>query len=302
MMQHPDPDMEFDLAHLRHGSALLTFGLVVSAWSGVILGAIAMAVPTGGIGSLGWMLGGIWSVPLFGYTFGRVGLARSRNTVMRGTGTTLVADDHPLAQLTGKLASVLNLPPPAVGIYPVEEINAFAAGSSPAKAMVSYSKGLTERMPPGAILAIAAHELAHIANQDVRRLQFATSFQKSLTWYLGFSDTLQSSARWVLGTIGELLVLRLSRQREYWADATAAAMVGKDRMIEALRCLDGDPVEPTAEHLAYARMMIRANPANWLSTHPTIAERIAALENDTFIRRLPARRINQDAPAPARQE
>lgn len=61
-------------------------------------------------------------------------------------------------------------------------------------------------------------------------------------------------------------------------------------MIEALKGMQGDPVEPSASKLAYARLMIRSNPKEWFSTHPTLTDRIAALEDERFLRKLPFRK------------
>jgi heat shock protein HtpX len=282
------PRRELDGSRLGHSGFLLGLGLLLSAWIGLIVGAILMALSgVGAVAGLGMVTTGIWAVPVFGFAFAAVGVSRARDSVIRSTSTQILPADHPLTKAVTTLTSQIGLPAPLVGIYPDDDLNAFAAGSKPSKAVVSFSRGLTERMPAREILAIAAHEVAHIANSDMRRMQFASSFQSALTWYFGWTDRGQTFVRWVLSTIGELLILRLSRSREYWADATSAALVGKEAMISALRTLDGDPVQPTAERLAYARLMIRANPRTWFSTHPSIADRITALEQETYMRRLP---------------
>ncbi|TRL37599.1 M48 family metalloprotease [Methylosinus sporium] len=288
---------ELDGSRLGHNGIFQAIGLLISAWIGVLVGAVLMAATgIGIIGTVGLLTSGIWAVPLFGFVFAAVGVSRARDSAIRQTSTDILPADHPLARTVITLASTLGLPAPLVGIYPDDDLNAFAAGSKPTKAVVSFSKGLTERMPPREIIAIAAHEVAHIANRDMRRMQFATSFQNALTWYFGWTNRGQMLARWLLSTGGELIVLRLSRKREYWADATAAALVGKDAMISALRTLNGDPVKPTAERLAYARLMIRANPRTWFSTHPSIADRITAIEKETYMRRLPYK-TQQERPA-----
>lgn len=238
--------------------------------------------------ALSLIVGGI-AVPIFGLVMGFAGLSNARERIIRGTKTSLLADDHDLTRAVHGLARALELKTmPRIGIYPDDDINAFAAGSGPKKAVVSFSQGLIDRCTNRELLAIAAHELAHIANNDMRRMQYAWSFQNALTWYMMF-ERARACVRWMLSTIGELLILRLSRKREYWADATAAALVGKEPMIEALLRLKGDPVEPSASKLAYARLMIRSNPREWLSTHPPLASRIEALISGKFTNRLPFR-------------
>lgn len=272
------------LAHSSFGNNLV---LILSAEVGVLLGAIFLLIGGAGLMVVPWFLVSFWAVPLFGFIGGSIGLSRARDSVIRSTRTTVLPDSDPLSQRVATLAGAFGLPLPRVGIYAAPELNAFAAGSGPANAVVSFSRALVDQLPPVELDAIIGHELAHIANNDMRRLQFATSFQNTLTWYLAMTDRGQSLMRMLLGTLAELMVLGLSRSREYWADATSAAVVGKEAMIAALRRLDGDPVKPTAERLAYARLMIRSHPREWFSTHPTIAKRIAALEAETYLRRLP---------------
>ena len=83
--------------------------------------------------------------------------------------------------------------------------------------------------------------------------------------------------------------MALSRRREYLADATAAEITrNPDGLISALRKLDEDPNELKNINKATAHMYI-VNPlkkdangkkkAGLFSTHPSIEDRITALEN-----------------------
>jgi len=278
-----------DPTRLKHGGFLHKIVLIISAEMGLVMGTIySMGAGTP-------LLAGFLAVPLFGLTMGYFGLSRARDRVIKGTSTKILPNDHPLTRAVHGMAAELKLPAmPQVGVYPDQDINAFAAGSGPRKAVVSFSQGLLDTCTNRELLAIAAHELAHIANNDMRRMQYAWSFQNALTWYMLFEGA-RATVRWFLSTLGEVLILRLSRKREFWADATSAALLGKEPMIEALRRLDGDPIEPPASKLAYARLMIRSNPKEWLSTHPTIENRIEALERDVYLKKLPFR----TSPAPA---
>jgi heat shock protein HtpX len=281
------PARTLDADQLAHGSFLLHVVLLLSSWVGVIVGCTLMAMTgIGIIAAVGWAMTGVWAVPLFGLFFGYIGLNWSRSRVIDNTGTTLVGKDDRLTALVRDISNQLKLPLPQVGVYPDADMNAFAAGSRPDDAVVSFSKGILA-MPDDELRAIAAHEMAHVANRDMRRMQIAVSFQRSLTFYMAWTRGGQVFTRWLLGFIAELMILALSRRREYWADATAAALVGKQPMINALRRLDKDPVEPSAERLAYARLMIRANPSSWFRTHPSISDRIEAIEHETYMSRLP---------------
>jgi heat shock protein HtpX len=284
MQQGKEITRRLDPTRLKQGGLGHKIILILSAEVGLLTAVIF----SGGLGAP--LLMGFLVVPAFGLTMAYVGLSRARDRVIKDTSTQVLPEDHPLTRAVHGMAAELRLPAPHVGIYPDDDINAFAAGSGPKKAVVSFSQGLIDRCTQRELLAIAAHELAHIANNDMRRMQYASSFQNALTWYMLF-ERARAVVRWLLGTVGELLILRLSRTREYWADATAAALVGKEPMIEALRRLHGDPVKPSVSRLAYARMMIRSNPSEVFSTHPTIPNRITALERESYIRHLPFRRI-----------
>ncbi|HEY0329893.1 MAG TPA: M48 family metalloprotease [Rhodopseudomonas sp.] len=281
MQQEQTRLQRLDPSRLKRGGFWHKIVLIFSAEMGLVMGTIF----SGGVGTP--LLAGFLVVPLFGLTLGFVGLSRARDRIVKATTTNLLPDDHPLTKAVHGMAQELHLSAmPKVGVYPDNDINAFAAGSGPKKAVVSFSQGLLDRCTNREVLAIAAHELAHIANNDMRRMQYAWSFQNALTWYMMF-ERARTMVRWLLSTLGEILILKLSRKREFWADATAAALLGKEAMIEALRRLDGDPIEPPASKLAYARLMIRSNPREWFATHPTIANRIAALEQEVYVRKLP---------------
>lgn len=57
--------------------------------------------------------------------------------------------------------------PPRVGIWSGPDINAFATGRSRNAAMVAFSEPLLQTMTREQARAIAAHEIAHIANRDM---------------------------------------------------------------------------------------------------------------------------------------
>lgn len=282
-MEESETQQRLDPSRLKRGAFWHKVVLIISAE----VGLVAAVIFSGGLAAP--VLIGFVAVPIFGLTMGYVGLSRARASVIKGTSTKILPNDHRLTQAVHRLASELQLPAmPLVGIYPDEDINAFAAGSGPKKAVVSFSQGLIDRCTSRELLAIAAHELAHIANNDMRRMQYAWSFQNALTWYMMFERG-RVWARWMLSTIGEMLIMGLSQKREFWADATAAAIVGKEPMIEALRRLQSDLAQPSASRLAYARMMIRSNPKEWFSTHPSLLSRIAALESHLYLKKLPFR-------------
>jgi heat shock protein HtpX len=84
----------------------------------------------------------------------------------------------------------------------------------------------------------------------------------------------------VLGVLAAVVVAWFSRQREYRADAGAAALMGrKQPMINALARLGG--IEPGELPKSMAAMGISAHPSGLMalfSSHPPIEDRIRALQ------------------------
>ncbi|MGP4804231.1 M48 family metalloprotease [Agrobacterium cavarae] len=273
-----------DTRFLKHSITPTWFGLVAGSWAGLIWGSLISAPLGVGIGvAAGSAFGGFLAVPLWGTVWGMIGLAKQRENAVRDHGITLLKDDHPLAQRVYALAARLGLPTrPWVGIMPHN--NAYAIGASADNAMVVIGQPLLNTLNDDEVDAIIGHELGHIANNDMRRMGLAHSFQNALVWYLGFSEKAQRWARWALTWFSELYVLSLSRKREYWADAFGAALTSKEHMIAALEKLHNGPALSEFEH-DKARLMFRGiAKGSMLSTHPTLQERRAALQSETYVK------------------
>lgn len=239
-----------------------------------------------------------------------IGLYFSKSLAIKAHGMTLIDPhhftseaEHDLYQLVESLRLRAGLPEPLqVGVYESDEVNAFATGASRGDALVAFSSGLLESMDSKAVTAVAAHEVAHIANGDMLILALVQSVintivlvvtlpLKAIKVVLLFSN----QASWVdylLGWIahavvagvmmflGNLVVKYFSRMREFKADGLAAELSDRGYMIAALQALGGVPaVEVPKAQLAYAAFKISA-PPGWMdifSTHPSLERRIAAL-------------------------
>lgn len=289
-------DVTINHQALKHSSMPTWLGLVIGSWVGLAWGSL-ISTPVGiGIGvAAGSAFGGFVAVPLWGTFWGLVGLGKQRDNAIRDHGITLLKDDDPLAQRVYALAAQLGLKTrPWVGVMPHN--NAYAIGSDADNALVVIGQPLLDAVSEAEVDAIIGHELGHVANNDMRRMGLARSFQNSLVWYLGFSDTLQRWGRWLLTWASELFVLRLSRSREYWADAVGAALTGKEHMIAALEKLHAGQ-ELSEFEREHARLMFRGIAAGSLfSTHPTLEERRDALQKEIYLKRLPVFRVHELAP------
>lgn len=285
---------------LKTSSVLTWFGLVLGSWIGLAWGSLISAPVGIGFGvAAASALGGFLAVPLWGTFWGLVGLDMQRKSAVRQHKIKLLKEDDLLAQRVYVLAAQLGLKTrPWVGI--MSHNNAYAIGANVNNALVVVGQPLIDALSEAEVDAIIGHELGHIANNDMRRMGLARSFQNSLVWYLGFSNTLQRWARWTLTWLSELFVLRLSRSREYRADAVGAALTSKEHMIAALESLHRGPPLSSFERLN-ARLMFRGfSGGSLFSTHPSLEQRRAALQAETYIRRIPLLRKRDSLPLQTR--
>lgn len=287
MAEKPAAHAVLDFQSLKRSALPTWLGLIGGSWLGLAwAGLLSMPVGVGFV-ILGGSIAGIWAVPLWGTVFGLIGVSRSRDSALKSPDITVLPADHRYTVAVHRLCDRLGMEArPMVATMPM--LNAYAIGSKPEKSLVVIGLPLLERLEPMEVAAVIGHELGHIANNDMRRMGLARSFQNALVWYLGFSDTVQRFGRWALTWGSELLVLRLSRKREYWADAIGAALTSKEAMIGALRKIHADPAELTTYEARNARLMFRGIArGSILSTHPTLDERVNALQKRKFLDQLP---------------
>ena len=179
--------------------------------------------------------------------------------------------------------------------------NAFATGAFKNSAMVAVSTGLLQTMTREEVEAVIGHEVAHVANGDMVTMALIQGVMNTFVVFLSrvigyFVDKviLRNTSDGVgigyyvttivldivLGVAAAIVVAWFSRQREYRADAGAAALMGrKQPMINALARLGG--YEPGELPKAMAAMGISAKPSGMMalfSSHPPIEDRIRALQ------------------------
>ena len=199
-------------------------------------------------------------------------------------------------------------------LYVVEDLqpNAFATGRNPEHAIICVTTGLLEKLEYYELEGVIAHEMAHIKNYDILLSAVVTVMVGFIvmisdiftrTFLYGSrrkSRDKDSSGNMILMLIGLVLLIlapilgkimqmALSRRREFLADSTAVEFTrNPDGLISALRKLDSDPNELHVANKATENMYI-VNPfrknkdekkiAGLFSTHPSIDDRIEALQN-----------------------
>jgi heat shock protein HtpX len=234
-----------------------------------------------------------------------ISLQLSRWIAKRATGVTLVdgrtgnADLDWLHQTVARLTRQADLPMPEVGFYTSQEVNAFATGPSKRRSLVAVSSGLMQSMRRDEVEGVLAHEVAHIANGDMVTMTllqgvinaFVMFFARVIASVLMRSGDSRNSSggtyflvvivlQIVLGILGSLVVNWFSRHREFRADHGGAALAGRERMLGALRRLAANHERVDTGQQALATMKINGTHgwAALFSTHPPLADRIAALE------------------------
>jgi heat shock protein HtpX len=197
-----------------------------------------------------------------------------------------------------KLAQASGLKMPKVGIYDSQEVNAFATGPTKNRALVAVSTGLLQRMNNDELEGVLAHEISHIANGDMVTMTLIAGIVNAFSMFLAriiaygvstlVSDKLENIVRIVttialdilFSILGSIVVSYFSRIREYRADAGAAKLSGRERMIAALEKIKSTleiPMDDRAPSLATMKISGKRKAVSWFSTHPDIDDRIDAL-------------------------
>ncbi len=199
---------------------------------------------------------------------------------------------------------------PKLYVVPEAAPNAFATGRNPRHASVAVTQGLLELMNDDELEGVIAHELSHVRNYDILISSIAATIAGAITWiaywgpWLGYGNRDDreggGGGGGILGLVmlilaplaAMLLQLGLSRQREYSADETGARMVGNPYgLISALEKLGAynnriptTAISPSTSSLCIVKPLFRGGSLGTLfSTHPALADRIAALREMTVI-------------------
>ena len=241
---------------------------------------------------------------LFGFGGAFISLAISKWSAKMAVGARVItapanAREAWLLNTVSRHAEKAGIGMPEVAVYAAEEINAFATGMRRDHALVAVSSGLLKQMTPEEAEAVIAHEVSHIANGDMVTLAliqgvlntFVIVIARAVGWFvdrvllrntegpgMGYYATF-FVLEIGLGILASLVVMHFSRRREFRADAGAAELAGRHKMIAALQRLQQQaapelPARVAALGIAGAR---RGGWQRLFATHPPLEERIAAL-------------------------
>ena len=198
-------------------------------------------------------------------------------------------------EIVEKLSVRAGLPaPPRLYVIPSQMMNAFAVGRRGDSA-IAITDALARRLSARELAGVLAHEISHIAHEDLRVMAFAdmvsryTSFMSTVGIFSLFLNLLGAAGGYgqpvpwlgvlvliVAPTIGGILQLALSRTREFDADLGAAMLTGDpDGLASALHKLERE------QGRLWEGMVLpggRIPNPSVLRTHPPTGERIDRLD------------------------
>jgi heat shock protein HtpX len=162
--------------------------------------------------------------------------------------------ENPWLEKTVKeLADKSGLPMPKLATVPNNTPNAFTFGRSTSSATLAVHEGLLKQLNENEVKGVIAHELGHVKHKDyivmtvLSALPLIAYFIAQATLYAGAlsggrrnSKDNSGAALIIIGVIAFaiyiltfLIVMRLSRLREHYADAYSAYVTGSPRELES---------------------------------------------------------------------
>jgi heat shock protein HtpX len=215
-----------------------------------------------------------------------------------------------------KIAAGLNFMP-RVYVIDADYMNAFASGYNEKSAMVAITRGLMTKLNRAELQAVMAHELSHIRHMDIKLTLMASVLANLMLMVLdvffysamfaGNNSRSESRSklapfiiilRYLLPILNMVLLMYLSRRREYMADAGCVELMRDNQpLVSALLKIQNDHADNKDAYAAayqqtphenvrkeayiYDPVQAGIEPmtsiADIFSTHPNIVDRLAAI-------------------------
>src|SRR3984893_3844828 len=261
-------------------------------------------------GWTGYLVRWVPIVTVIGAILSAVQMVCHARTARRRTDFRFVDDnDEPrLCGIVEPLAIAAGLPTPYVGVIDSPALNAFACGIRQKDAVLVFTRGLIDGLDDDELAAVAAHEIIHVVNGDIRLIA-ATNVCLDTLELLQLRPSRRPANRIkevcslpLLALLMPMMVvlilammflrrlavdgshltrLMIASAREFIADAEAARLTQNPAaLVSALHRIEGRSVIPGLAAGQDAMMIDGAHEGAY-ATHPTIAERVAALVSVT---------------------
>jgi heat shock protein HtpX len=189
-----------------------------------------------------------------------------------------------LEGVVSKLAGEAGVKPPRLAMVPDPTPNAFVFGNSSNNMTLAVNQGLLSQLNEEEVTGVVGHELGHIKHKDSIVMTFMSAIPliafviARMAFSVGYvgglggrrNDREGNAAIYIIVAgvialvvyfIAQLLVMRLSRLRESFADAFSAYLTGSPRSLESAltRITYGLSLSPKEPH--GARALFIADPA-----------------------------------------
>ena len=246
---------------------------------------------------------------LFGFAGSLISLFLSKTMALRSVDGEVITQPHNqteywLMDTVSRQAQQAGIPMPDVAIYHSPDVNAFATGATKSNSLVAVSTGLLNNMTEAEAEAVLAHEISHIANGDMVTMALLQGVLNTFVIFLSRiianvvansrnqgSESSSNSGIYflvsmvlevVFGFLASMIAMWFSRQREFRADAGSANLVGKQKMIDALKRLQNLHEPEELEGSTLAAFAINGKRGGGLKelflSHPPLEKRIEALQ------------------------
>lgn len=223
-------------------------------------------------------------------------------------------NERKVLNVVEEMAIASGMPVPEVYLLKQEsDINAFAAGQTPADAVIGVTQGCIDKLTRDQLQGVVGHEFSHILNGDMKlnsriiMLLHGIEFVGILGRILTSSQRrsrIYSSRRskgsgaiimvglllrligWVGVLFGKLVKAAVSRQREFLADASSVQFTRNPSAISGALKVIGYSAESSqirhadaseVSHIFFAQSFTTRFSA-WFATHPPIDVRIRTIE------------------------
>ncbi|MCE0496236.1 protease HtpX [Vibrio salinus] len=242
---------------------------------------------------------------VFGFGGSLISLMMSKSIALRSVGGVIISNprnetEHWLLETVKRQSQKVGVGMPTVAIYDAPDINAFATGAKKNDSLVAVSSGLLHNMTRDEAEAVLAHEVSHIANGDMVTMTLLQGVLNTFVIFLSRiiasvvssrdSDEGESSntlvyfavsmvLEIVFGILASFITMWYSRVREYHADAGAAQLVGKQKMIAALERLKSSHESQLDGSMMAFGINGKRTLSELLMSHPPLDKRINALKN-----------------------